>query len=65
MDTILNTELLSSDELNGRLSINSNEPFLLVVQHPVTTEVEQAPKRFAYDNKRGNISVNQRKSAAE
>lgn len=42
LDTILNSKLLSKEELVEIYSLNANEPLLLVVQHPITTEPEKA-----------------------
>ena len=42
LDTILNTELLSQEQLIEQYSLNANEPLLLTVQHPVTTQPENA-----------------------
>ena len=42
LDTILNTELLPKEQIIERYSLNANEPLLLAVQHPVTTQPENA-----------------------
>ena len=42
LDTILNSKLLSKEELVEQYSLNANEPLLLVVQHPITTQPEAA-----------------------
>lgn len=42
LDMILNTELFPKEQLIERYSLNTNEPLLLVVQHPVTTQPENA-----------------------
>lgn len=42
LDTILNTKLLLKEELVEIYSLNANEPLLLVVQHPITTQPEAA-----------------------
>jgi len=42
LDTILNTELLTKEQLIEQYSLNANEPLLLAVQHPVTTQPENA-----------------------
>jgi len=42
LDTILNTELLPKKQLTERYSLNTNEPLLLAIQHPVTTQPENA-----------------------
>lgn len=42
LDTILNTTLLPKKQLTERYSLNAGEPLLLVVQHPVTTQPENA-----------------------
>ncbi|MBP1908192.1 UDP-N-acetylglucosamine 2-epimerase [Methanolobus bombayensis] len=42
LDTILNTDLIPFDILAEKFSIKRNEPLLLVIQHPVTTQPEKA-----------------------
>ena len=42
LDTILNSKLLSKEELVELYSLNASEPLLLVVQHPITTQPEAA-----------------------
>jgi len=46
IDTILNATLLSSNELTSKFSLNLGNPLLLIVQHPVTTEVDQAAEQM-------------------
>jgi GDP/UDP-N,N'-diacetylbacillosamine 2-epimerase (hydrolysing) len=42
LDTILNTELIPKEQLTEQYLLNANEPLLLAVQHPVTTQPENA-----------------------
>ena len=42
LDAILNEPLIPRDELVKKFGIDPSQPLLLLVQHPVTTEVEQA-----------------------
>jgi len=42
LDTIINTKLLPKEQLIEQYSLNANEPILLAVQHPVTTQPENA-----------------------
>ena len=42
LDTILNTGLIPKEQLIKQYSLNTNEPLLLAVQHPVTTQPENA-----------------------
>ena len=42
LDTILNTKLISKEQLIEQYSLNANEPLLLAIQHPVTTQPENA-----------------------
>lgn len=42
LDTILNTTLLPKEQLIEQYSLNTNEPLLLTIQHPVTTQPENA-----------------------
>ena len=42
LDTILNTNLIQKEQLIERYSLNANKPLLLAVQHPVTTQPENA-----------------------
>jgi UDP-N-acetylglucosamine 2-epimerase (non-hydrolysing)/GDP/UDP-N,N'-diacetylbacillosamine 2-epimerase (hydrolysing) len=46
LDTILNAELLSQEDLSNKFSLDFNKPLLLVMQHPVTTEVDQAEEQM-------------------
>jgi UDP-hydrolysing UDP-N-acetyl-D-glucosamine 2-epimerase len=46
LDSVLNKRILSKDEICKRLSLNSDEKIFLVVQHPVTMEVEIAEKQM-------------------
>jgi len=46
LDTILNSKLLSRDEIGKKFPIKSKEPFILLIQHPVTTEIEEAGKQM-------------------
>ncbi len=42
LDTILNTELIPKEQLIKQYSLNTNEPLLITIQHPVTTQPENA-----------------------
>lgn len=42
LDTILNTELIEREEISKKYNLDSSKPILLVVQHPVTVEIEDA-----------------------
>jgi UDP-N-acetylglucosamine 2-epimerase (non-hydrolysing)/GDP/UDP-N,N'-diacetylbacillosamine 2-epimerase (hydrolysing) len=46
LDTILNARFLSREDLSNKFSLDLNKPLLLVVQHPVTTEVDQAEEQM-------------------
>jgi UDP-hydrolysing UDP-N-acetyl-D-glucosamine 2-epimerase len=46
LDLILNGKLLSKEEICKNLSINPKNPIFLVIQHPVTMEIEQAEKQM-------------------
>jgi len=46
LDAILNEPLLSSDVLAERLALNLSQPPILLIQHPVTTQVDEAPKQM-------------------
>mgnify|MGYP001049651759 CR=1 FL=1 len=42
LDSILNKKLVSPKEIAKKYKLNLSKPILLVIQHPVTTEVENA-----------------------
>lgn len=42
LDTILNAELIPREQLIKNFSLTGDKPFLLVIQHPVTTQPENA-----------------------
>ncbi len=46
LDTILNMELIPKERLIRRFSLNASEPLLLAIQHPVTTQPENAAKEM-------------------
>ena len=46
LDTILNETLLPADTLAEKLGISLTQPLILLVQHPVTTQVDEAPKQM-------------------
>ena len=46
LDSILNEKLIEPTGLSEKYNLNLSEPILLVVQHPVTTEVEDAPDQI-------------------
>ncbi|HEC92817.1 MAG TPA: UDP-N-acetylglucosamine 2-epimerase (hydrolyzing), partial [Candidatus Atribacteria bacterium] len=43
LDIILNEDLIEPVELSEKYNLDLSKPILLVIQHPVTTEVENAP----------------------
>lgn len=46
LDAILNEPLLSSEVLAERFGLNLSQPLILLIQHPVTTQVDEAPKQM-------------------
>ncbi|MFC2163244.1 UDP-N-acetylglucosamine 2-epimerase [Candidatus Altiarchaeota archaeon] len=46
LDEILHQELYSKHEVCGKFGLDPGKPMLLMVQHPVTTEVEQAESQI-------------------
>lgn len=46
LDQILNEPLLSREELERKYQIDFSKPVLLVVQHPVTLEMDSAPEQI-------------------
>jgi GDP/UDP-N,N'-diacetylbacillosamine 2-epimerase (hydrolysing) len=46
LDTILNEPLLSPEDLIERFGLNLRAPLVLVVQHSVTTQVDDAPRQM-------------------
>ncbi|MAF85438.1 MAG: UDP-N-acetylglucosamine 2-epimerase (hydrolyzing) [Dehalococcoidales bacterium] len=46
LDTILNETSLPADTLTEKLGISLTQPLILLVQHPVTTQVDEAPKQM-------------------
>lgn len=46
LDQILNEPLLTQDELAQKYKLDFSKPVLLVVQHPVTLEVDNAPEQI-------------------
>jgi GDP/UDP-N,N'-diacetylbacillosamine 2-epimerase (hydrolysing) len=46
LDTILNKPLLSPKIIAKKLGLDLSRPVILVVQHPVTTQVEEAPEQM-------------------
>lgn len=42
LDTILNVELIEREGISKKYNLDSSKPILLVIQHPVTVEVEEA-----------------------
>jgi len=46
LDTILNEKLIEPTELSEKYNLDLSKPILLVVQHPVTTEVDDAPEQI-------------------
>ncbi|KAF5432942.1 GDP/UDP-N,N'-diacetylbacillosamine 2-epimerase (hydrolyzing) [Candidatus Methanophagaceae archaeon] len=46
LDTLLNEKLIAPEELSKKYNLDLSKPILLVVQHPVTTEVDDAPEQI-------------------
>jgi len=46
LDIILNENLIEPTKLSEKYNLDLSEPILLVIQHPVTTEVEDAPTQI-------------------
>lgn len=46
LDTILNMELIPREQLIEKFSLDVSEPLLLAIQHPVTTQAENAAKEM-------------------
>ena len=46
LDTILNKPLLSSTSVAKKLGLDLTRPLILVAQHPVTTQIDEAPKQI-------------------
>ncbi len=46
LDEILNEKLLSKKEIAKKYSMNLTEPILLVIQHPVSAEIENSAKQI-------------------
>ena len=46
LDVIMNQPLLPAKTLSDKLGIDLSQPLILVVQHPVTTQVNEAPKQM-------------------
>jgi GDP/UDP-N,N'-diacetylbacillosamine 2-epimerase (hydrolysing) len=46
LDTILNEPLVPFDELAKKLGLGAERPLVLLVQHSVTTQVDQAPEQM-------------------
>ena len=46
LDTILSEKLIAPEELSKRYYLDLSKPILLVVQHPVTTEIEGAHEQI-------------------
>ena len=46
LDTILNENLIEPMKLSEKYNLDLSEPILLVIQHPVTTEVDDAPTQI-------------------
>jgi len=47
IDFILNEPLIPTENLAERLGLDLSQPLLLLVQHPVTTQVDEAPKQMS------------------
>jgi len=46
LDLILNKTLLPPEALAKQLGLDLSKPLILVVQHPITTQVDEAPKQM-------------------
>jgi UDP-hydrolysing UDP-N-acetyl-D-glucosamine 2-epimerase len=46
LDTLLNEKLVGQEVLSEKYTLELSKPILLVVQHPVTTEVDEAPDQI-------------------
>jgi len=46
LDSIFNKKLLSKKELAKKYNLDFSKPILLILQHPVTTEIEDAPRQM-------------------
>jgi UDP-hydrolysing UDP-N-acetyl-D-glucosamine 2-epimerase len=46
LDVILSEPLLSAETLSSRYALDLSRPLILVIQHPVTTQVEDAPMQM-------------------
>lgn len=46
LDVILNEPCIPPDELAKQFELDLSQPLILVVQHPVTTQVDKAPKQM-------------------
>lgn len=46
LDTILNEKLFSNDEIAKKYNLDLSKPILLVIQHPVTAELENAQQQM-------------------
>lgn len=46
LDNILNEKLIESEKIADKYNLDLSEPILLVIQHPVTTEIDEAPKQI-------------------
>jgi GDP/UDP-N,N'-diacetylbacillosamine 2-epimerase (hydrolysing) len=46
LDSILNKKLISPNEIAKKYELNLSKPILLVIQHPVTTELDKAGRQM-------------------
>lgn len=46
LDAIFNESLLSREVLSERFGLNLSRPLILLIQHPVTTQPDEAPKQM-------------------
>ncbi len=46
LDSIFNEKLLTKEEICERLDLNSQKPIFLVIQHPVTMDIEEAKEQM-------------------
>jgi GDP/UDP-N,N'-diacetylbacillosamine 2-epimerase (hydrolysing) len=47
LDVVLGTPIISKEQVTGAHGLDPGRPYVVIVQHPVTTEVEQAGRQMA------------------
>jgi len=48
LDTLLSMSFVSPEELSRKFNLNLSQPFILALQHPVTTEANEATQQILY-----------------